>query len=80
MKWMDNRVILDKVGKILQKHNVSAGINGAFFRNDKLGIVPRLIKEIYGGRKVAKKEMFKYELLLQDLKQEKEKRKTDIKE
>jgi DNA polymerase elongation subunit (family B) len=67
MKWIDNREILDKVGKILQKHNVSAGINGAFFRNDKLGIVPRLVKELYGQRKKAKKDMFVHSQNIQDL-------------
>lgn len=47
--------------RLLNKYNFSLGINGAIFRKDKLGMIPELVKEIYGTRKKAKKTMFEYE-------------------
>ena len=45
---------------ILKKHNVSAGINGSFYRRDEVGLVPILIKNLYAERKASKKTMFDY--------------------
>lgn len=53
--------IWETVTTLLQKYNYSLGINGAIFSKEKLGIIPRLVQEIYNGRKKAKKTMFKYE-------------------
>lgn len=50
------------VKSILKRDNVTLGINGAVFRKDELGIIPRLVQEIYNSRKQAKKVMFKYEV------------------
>ena len=60
----------DYIVSILERDNVSLGINGAVFDKSKLGIIPRLVKEIYDGRKQAKKVMFKYEqrkVLIKDI-------------
>lgn len=46
---------------MLNKYNYSLGINGAVFSNEKLGMVPEMVQDIYATRKQAKKEMFKYE-------------------
>ena len=50
-----------KTTELLQKYNYSLGINGAVFTKDKLGMIPKMIMDIYTARKVAKKEQFKYE-------------------
>lgn len=52
----------DFIKSILKRDNVTLGINGAVFRKDELGIIPRLVQEIYNSRKQAKKTMFKYEI------------------
>ena len=72
--WRDKKEMLKKVGKILKKNGVSAGTNGAFFRTNKLGIVPELVKKIYGDRKAAKKTMFVHEKNIEAIKQELAKR------
>ena len=46
---------------LLNKHNMSLGINGAVFSKDKLGMIPELVQVIYDGRKIAKKTQFDYE-------------------
>lgn len=53
--------IWNTVTGLLKKYNYSLGINGAIFSKEKLGIIPRLVQEIYDGRKKAKKTMFLYE-------------------
>ena len=60
--------IMEKITPLLVKHNVSVGINGAFYRRDEIGLIPRLIKQLYAERKASKKEMFVYTQLIQDLK------------
>lgn len=60
---------------LLQKYNYSLGVNGAIFRKDKLGIIPKLVQEIYDGRKKAKKTMFLYEqqkVLIKEIMKEKQ--------
>ena len=47
--------------ELLQKYNYSLGINGAIFSKDKLGMIPKLVTEIYSSRKAAKKKQFQYE-------------------
>jgi len=47
--------------ELLQKHNLSLGINGAVFKKDKLGMIPELVLDIYNTRKKAKQKQFKYE-------------------
>lgn len=60
----------DYIKEIAKRDNVSIGINGAIFDKSKLGIIPRLVQEIYNGRKQAKKTMFKFEqrkVLIKDI-------------
>jgi len=62
--------VKEHVKTTLKKHNVSLGINGAVFKNDKLGIIPELIQDIYKDRKIAKQTQFKYEkkaILIQEI-------------
>ena len=61
-----NRLELDKSiwGKttdLLKKYNYSLGINGAIFSKDKLGMIPKVVTEIYSSRKASKKKQFQYE-------------------
>jgi len=62
----EQRINLDesiwkRTTELLQEHNMSLGINGAVFSNDKLGMVPEMVQEIYDSRKKAKQQMFQYE-------------------
>lgn len=55
---------------LLNKHNMSLGINGAVFGKEKLGMVPEMVQEIYDSRKKAKKTQFEYErrkVLIKDI-------------
>ena len=54
--------ILDKTSELLRKYDLSMCVNGVCFKKE-LGIIPRLVNEIYDNRKKDKKEMFKYEQL-----------------
>ena len=49
------------LSELLKKYNLCVGINGALFKKDFLGIIPRLVNAIYDNRKKDKKEMIKYE-------------------
>lgn len=53
--------VWDEVTPILVKHNLCLTANGTCYRRDSVGIIPRLVNQIYDGRKLDKKEMFKYE-------------------
>ena len=44
-----------------EKYNVAFGIGGAVYKKDVQGVIPKLVTDIYIGRKQAKKEMFKLE-------------------
>jgi len=57
-----NDNVLNEIREIVSKYNVSYGMN-AFFRNDKEGIIPRIVGEIYADRKVAKGKMLMYKAL-----------------
>ena len=62
--------IMEYTTSKLKEHNLSLAINGALFSNEKLGIIPELVLEIYLGRKADKKIQFKYEqkkILLNDI-------------
>lgn len=52
--------VLDKTSELLRKYNLSMCVNGVCFKKE-LGIIPRLVNEIYDNRKKDKKRMFKYE-------------------
>lgn len=54
--------VIDKTSELLRKYDISMCVNGVCFRK-KLGIIPRLVNEIYDNRKKDKKTMFKYEQL-----------------
>lgn len=60
--------LLENVTPYLEKYNVSAGINGSFYTKEYDGLIPILIKQLYGERKSDKKEMFKYTLLKERIK------------
>jgi len=48
----------DTIENILKKYDVSLGINGAVYSRDKMGLIPKLVVEIYNSRKQKKKQMF----------------------
>lgn len=49
-----------EISKVLKKHNVSVSPSGDFFDISYQGHLPKMIENIYLGRKEAKKTMFKY--------------------
>lgn len=49
-----------EVPEVLKRYNVTAGINGSFYRKDEVGLIPVLIKNLYSERKASKKTMFVY--------------------
>ena len=53
--------VWDEITPILVKHNLCLTANGTCYKKDSVGIIPRLVNQIYDGRKLDKKEMFKYE-------------------
>lgn len=53
--------VWNEVTPILVKHNLCLTANGTCYKRDSVGIIPRLVNQIYDGRKLDKKEMFKYE-------------------
>lgn len=53
--------IKNETKRLLNKYNVSLAINGAVFDKSSLGIVPKVVSDIYFGRKNDKKLMLKYE-------------------
>src|SRR5258708_5980517 len=50
---------------ILKKHQLTMTPNGAFFTTAFQGFLPKLMEEYYADRKKYKKEMLKYEKLLE---------------
>ena len=55
-----DRSVFDKITPLLQKYNLALAVNGACYKRE-LGILPRLVNEIYDNRKKDKKTKFKYE-------------------
>ena len=60
--------IWETLSVLLKKYNLSMAPNGACFKHDFVGIVPKLVLEIYKRRKQEKKTMLKYEQRKVDLK------------
>lgn len=56
-----NKDVWAKCTELLNKYNMSLGINGAVFSKNTEGMVPELINSIYRDRKQAKKTMFDYD-------------------
>ena len=54
-----NETVANEIEVISKKYNYSFGIN-AFFKNDSIGLVPEIIKEIYSDRKIAKNKMLTF--------------------
>ena len=68
-KWAD-RIHIDnflengipaELTEELKRHNLSMGLNGAFFRNDKIGFIPETVAGVFSQRKAEKKLMLGYE-------------------
>ena len=57
---LSNEVKLKTI-ELLKKYNFSMGINGALFSNEKIGLIPKLVLDIYHGRKKDKNKMLSYE-------------------
>lgn len=53
---------------ILKVYNVSMSPNIQFYKRDKLGFIPEILKKIYSDRAVAKKKMLALKQELEDLK------------
>jgi DNA polymerase elongation subunit (family B) len=53
--------------------SVSVAANGVCFTNEKLGVIPSIIDEYYGNRKVIKKKMLEVEQALENATDKKEK-------
>jgi DNA polymerase elongation subunit (family B) len=47
--------IKEVVTSLLQKYNIGLGINGACFKNDHVGIIPKTVRNIYLSRKDKQK-------------------------
>lgn len=71
--YLERPEIFNTYTALAKKYNYCLGINGAVFKRDSVGIIPRLVKEIYAERKALKKEMLKW-------KQEAEKHEHDSEE
>lgn len=67
---MDNK---EHIHSILEKYNVCASPNGYFYRKDKEGVIPSLMKKIYNERRVNKKlaEQYKNEYAANQLEETK---------
>jgi DNA polymerase elongation subunit (family B) len=62
--------VWEKTSELLNKHKLSLAINGAVFSQEKVGLIPEMVLDIFHSRKTAKKTQFKYEarkILLQDI-------------
>lgn len=58
--YLKNDGVFKRYTELAKEHNLALGINGAVFRKDELGIIPRLVKDIYNERKLKKKEMLQW--------------------
>ena len=58
--YLERPEIFNAYTELAKKHNYCLGINGAVFTRESVGIIPRLVKEIYAERKAQKKEMLKW--------------------
>ena len=64
------------LNSMLKKYNYSLGINGALFKQNEVGIIPRLVTDIYGQRKNYKKQMLNYQKMQSLIKEVLHKRKV----
>ena len=71
--------IWDKTKELLNKYNMSLGINGAVFTKDKLGMIPEMVLEIYNGRKKAKNKMLEFQQQKVNIKEILERKKNECK-
>jgi len=60
---VDNVLNLQKPDSVRPDCTMAA--NGSHYRKDVRGVIPKLVEDMYAGRKVVKKEMLKYEQELQ---------------
>ena len=58
--YLKEKDIFNKYTQLLKKYHYSAGVNGAIFTQEKLGIIPQLVKMIYDDRKQQKNKMLEY--------------------
>lgn len=61
-KFLD-KDIQNEIKTLTKKYKVSFGTN-AFFSNDKKGIIPTIVTDIYADRKIAKLKMLKYNVMI----------------
>lgn len=54
-----------KLKTLLKKYNLAMAPNGTFYDKTQQGMIPKMVLEIYSGRKKAKKEMIKADQALQ---------------
>jgi DNA polymerase elongation subunit (family B) len=65
-----DREVWDTTSELLKEHKLSLAINGAVFSQEKVGLVPEMVLDIFDSRKIAKKTQFKYEgakVLIQEI-------------
>ena len=60
----------DEIKTVAEKYNVSTCPGGAIFRKDEMGVIPKLVTDIYTNRKKAKGEMFQWEQKAIDIQDE----------
>ena len=56
--------------RLLQKYNYSLGLNGAIFTREFEGLIPTIVRGVYGNRKAAKKRMFVQDQIAVNIKEE----------
>lgn len=61
LNLIKNPELKAKLVRLLKETNLTMAPNGVFFRKDKPGFLPELVKNIFKERKVVKKAMFKKE-------------------
>ena len=61
LNLIKNPELKAKLIRLLKETNLTMAPNGVFFRKDKPGFLPELVKNIYKERKVVKKAMFQKE-------------------
>lgn len=52
--------VKERVTELLQKYNIGLGINGACFRREEEGIIPKTVRDIYLSRRSKQKELKLY--------------------
>lgn len=50
-----------------KKHNLTLSANGQFYKKDKMGLIPNLMKELMDKRKEAKNKMIEYKKELEEI-------------